>query len=314
MSPLDVILPWRAANRLYAPPSDPQAEQSIFDRLGFWRSACGWVTVVLVSLGVGKSPYATVVEDGGADLIVNASLGIMVMVVCVAAIYAITGRGRRRTLNAGTVRMLRNIAMLCLTIGVPVLAIDFIRGIYHEYPLSFPLLFLICGPLACTVVVHLQARRSGASMKLSLLSFQLAVLMGLLALSTTGLKEDDVGTALLVLFVGGPLGVWWIVYLFFLLYWIARTVMWIGEVHPMLAPIGAMLIVLAAFVNKLVYYKADEVPYDVWLAMAVVGVVTTCGLGVAELLALRKSGLRLNGGRPLNRHSNVRRVDHPSAG
>ncbi|GAB3935701.1 hypothetical protein GCM10029976_046320 [Kribbella albertanoniae] len=185
---------------------------------------------------------------------------------------------------------------MILTVIVPVVAVPAIRAIYPDYPLSFPLLFLVCGPLVCTIFIRLGARRSGRSTGRFLLYFQLAVIAGLLALSTLGLKKDDLGAVLLVVAVGLPLSFWWIVYLFFLLYWIGRTVMWIGEVHPMLAPLAAVLIVLTAFVNKLLYYRADEIPYIWWMVMTSAGVVTTCALAVAEIAAQRKAGLHLTRG------------------
>lgn len=236
MGSLEVVLPWRSAKRLYAGPSAPGATKSTFDRLGFWRAVCGLLTVFLVSLSFGKGPYSTLVEGGGADLIVNGSLAFAAMVLSVIGIHLITRGPARRTLRAGTIRMLRNITLVVLTVIVPLLAVPPVRTIYPDYPLSFPLLFLVCGPLMCTVFLRLEARHSGRSSGRFLLSVQLAVVAGLLALSTTGLTEDDLGAVLLVAVVGLPVFAWWFGYLLVLLYWIARTVMWVGEVHRMLAP------------------------------------------------------------------------------
>jgi len=297
VSLLDVILPWRTAQRLHKIPNSGRDEDATFDRLGFWRSACGLVTVAAVGLSFGKSLYATVIGNGGSDLAVNASIGIGAMVLCVAGIYLITRREHRSALHEGTKQMLRNMGILCLTAVAPALAIPPLRSVYHDFPLSLPILMLVCGPLGCAYLMDLaDRRRLGARRGRFLLYVMTGTVVALVALSTVGIKEGDRVANLAVVLVAGPAALWWLLYLVFLCYWMARTVMWAGAVHPMLAPIGVMLIVVAAFANKVTYYRADDVPFTVWLTMSLCGLVATCALGVAEIRALSRRGVSLRNG------------------
>lgn len=89
---------------------------------------------------------------------------------------------------------------------------------------------------------------------------------------------------------------WFLVYFLCVVYWAARTVFWIGEFHPMLAPVVASLIVCALTVSNLVEWNTDNLPTGVWLMIVGGGLVSTLVLAAAEYRHLRESGIRLRTG------------------
>jgi hypothetical protein len=91
-------------------------------------------------------------------------------------------------------------------------------------------------------------------------------------------------------------GVWFLVYFLCVLYWAARTAFWIGECHPMLAPVAASLVVCVVTVNDLVGWDSNGVPLGVWLMLSGAGLVSTLVLAAAEYRHIRDTGVRLTTG------------------
>lgn len=80
------------------------------------------------------------------------------------------------------------------------------------------------------------------------------------------------------------------------IYWAARTGLWTGEIHPLLAPIGTTLIML--LINGLELIESDPkgVPYWVWLTLNLCGTVTSLLLSFLEYRHLRSIGYRFRSG------------------
>lgn len=90
--------------------------------------------------------------------------------------------------------------------------------------------------------------------------------------------------------------IWFLVYFLCVVYWTARTVFWVGELHPMLAPLVASLILCVLTVDTLVRWDNNGLPVGVWLMTVGCGLVSTIGLAIAEYRHLRDSGIRLRTG------------------
>jgi hypothetical protein len=294
------VKPWTVAQDLFDPPDESGVRSGTLNRLGFWRSALGLATVALISLTFGKSPYASAV-DNSLDLAANAVISAAVMLFCLVGIYLVTKRRQRRTLVRGTRRMVRNLVLVVFTVVTPILLIDYVAvPHYRTVPLLLVLTLLVCGPLPCLSLVYLAQRDRLIAQARTRYRIVLTLIVGttlaLAVLTTTGVHSDDRIAKVLVPLAGVVPATWWMIYVPCATYWTARTVMWVGAVHPMLAPIGATLLVAATFEGKLTGYKADEVPFDVWLAMSVTGLVTTFVVAAFEIRHLRRSGVGLRSG------------------
>jgi hypothetical protein len=296
------VKPWTVAQALFDPPDESGVRSGTLDRLGFWRSALGLATVAVISLTFGKSPYASTV-DSGLDLAVNAVVSAAVMLFCVAGIYFVTKKGHRRTLVRGTGRMVRNLLLVVFTVVTPILLIDYVALPQHRtVPLLLVLTLLVCGPLPCLSLVYLAQRDRLIAQERTRYRIVLTLIVGttlaLAVLTATGVHSDDRIAKVLVPLAGVVPAIWWMIYVPCAAYWTARTVMWIGAVHPMLAPIGAVLLVTVIFSGKVTGYNADEVPFDVWLKISVTGLVTTFLVAAFEIRHLRRSGVGLRSGAP----------------
>ncbi|RJQ71575.1 hypothetical protein D5S17_27640 [Pseudonocardiaceae bacterium YIM PH 21723] len=287
-----MLVPWRAANEIYSISDGVMKAEGRFGKLGFRRSAAGFITVVLVSLSYGKSARE-LGDDGLKDLIGNAVLSVVAVLLLIGLSYAITRPGLRQTLNPGALRVLRNVVLILLTVALPGYLISQAGPVHETDPHLISLAILVGGPLFPTAFLYfLSGRRVGGF--LLLLQVTAAVFVGLCSMNDW--LEDPTGVLLIKGFVGFPAGIWWVAYLPFIGYWIARSVLWVGEVHPMLAPIGSLLVVLTALANKFTNYQQEGMPYTVWLVITLTGVVTTAALSFAELRSLYGSGYRLRGG------------------
>lgn len=299
---LGAVGPWGVAKELHSSPDTARVSDKRLARLGLWRSIIGLAATIVVGVSYGATAQSTVVDSPAADLVVNASLAIIAMPLCVVGLYFLTKRGRRGTLNPGVRRMLRNLTVVIAMIIIPVVALSFIdRGVDGQTLLAGCTIIVVCGPLFGFGVVYLNNRESMPG-HLRRLYLRSTVVVGVAATalfveSLRGVGKEQGVEYFLGLLVGAAAGIWWIVYFFFAFFWLARTVMWVGEVHPMLAPIGSALIVLLALANKvlgsMVFGHESAVPSDVWIVMAVVGVITALTLSVVEYRGLSGLGFRL---------------------
>lgn len=292
--------PWTVAQALFDPPDGSGLRSETLNRLGFWRSALGLATVVLVSITFGKSPYASV-KDNILEVAVSAVISAAVMLFCLAGLYLVTKRGQRRTLVRGAGRMVGNVVLVVFTVVTPFLFTEYVATQYRTVPLSL-LTLLVCGPLPCLSLVYLVQRdRLTAQAQTRyrvVLTLLVATALAFAIVTATGVYSDDIIAQVLVPLVGVVPATWWIIYAPCAVYWTARTVMWVGAVHPMLAPIGTVLVVAVLFSGKTTGYKADDVPFDVWLAMSVTGLVTTFVLAAFEIRHLHRNGVGLRSGPP----------------
>ncbi|MEC3978281.1 hypothetical protein [Amycolatopsis sp. H20-H5] len=292
--------PWMVARVLFNPPDESGVRSPALTRLGFWRSALGLATVAVVGLSYGKSPYDSA-KDNSLDVVVNAGMSVVVMLVCILGIYLVTRRGQRRTLVRGTGRMLRNLVLVLFTVVTPVALINLTATAGNPAATVWIALILtVCGPLPCLALAYPAQRDRLTPTALRRYRIALALSVVMTVVLITLILADvhtDVGTARLLTALSGVLqATWWLLYLPCAIYWTARTVMWVGEVHPMLAPIGATLLVAVVLTSKLTAYKPDQVPFDVWLPMSLTGLVTTFVVAAFEIRHLRRSGVRLRNG------------------
>jgi hypothetical protein len=233
------VKPWQVAQALFNPPDETGVRSATLSRLGFWRSAFGLATLFVIGLSFGKSAYASAV-DNGVDVAVNAVISLAVMLVCVVVGYVFTRSGLRGTLVPGTWRMLRNVVLVLLTVGAPIALVNLLLS--RDNPaaaLHLDLTLFVCGTLpGLAVAYRVQrgrlTRAQSARYRLALV-FSVVMTIALAALVVAGVHSDT--------------GAWRLIAAF-AVYWTARTVMWVGEVHPMLAPIGTGLLVAVVFSGK----------------------------------------------------------------
>jgi hypothetical protein len=294
------VKPWQVAQALFDPPDETGVRSVTLGRLGFWRSAFGLATLFVIGLSFGKSAYASAV-DNGVDVAVNAVISLAVMLVCVVVGYVFTRSGLRGTLVPGTWRMLRNVVLVLLTVGAPIALVNLLLS--RDNPAAafhLDLTLFVCGTLpALAVAYRVQrgrlTRAQSARYRLAL-AFTVVMTLALAALVVAGVHSDTGAWRLVAAFAGLAPAVWWLLYAPFAVYWTARTVMWVGEVHPMLAPIGTGLLVAVVFSGKVTGRQGEEVPFDIWLPMSLTGLVTTFLLAAFEIRHLRKRGVGLRTG------------------
>jgi hypothetical protein len=80
------------------------------------------------------------------------------------------------------------------------------------------------------------------------------------------------------------------------IYWAARTGLWTGELHPLLAPIGTTLIMLLINGQELIEGDSKGVPYWAWLTLNLCGTVTSLLLSFLEYRHLRSLGYQFRSG------------------
>ncbi|WP_433870875.1 hypothetical protein [Saccharopolyspora sp. CA-218241] len=89
---------------------------------------------------------------------------------------------------------------------------------------------------------------------------------------------------------------WSSVFLTCTLYWAARTSIWLSELHPLLAPVASVGLVLV--VSGLEIHGGDTkgLPYWLWLGLNLCGLVSTLVLAFFEYRHLRSAGYRFRDG------------------
>lgn len=282
------------AKAVYDAPDAAGVGDDRLRKLGVGRSLVGLVTVVLIGLAFGKDVGDVAFGAPGGDLATNAAIAVIAVVVCTVAIYPLTRRDRRHTLLPGTLRMLRNLLLVAVMIVLPLVAAGLLLPHAETAPFLPWLAILLGGPL-CGVAVA-RVRDPGYPTRTPVLVALGLVAAGLVVLTVLDVPTHSIAELLIRVFVGGAVSLWWLVYVFAAFYWMARTVMWSGEIHPMLAPIGSALVLTTAFVSKLVDYKPDEVPFGFWALLTLSGFVTSLVLAVLEYRGLRNLGIRLRSG------------------
>lgn len=134
---------------------------------------------------------------------------------------------------------------------------------------------------------------AGSALAVICLSFFLLFLLGI-GIDTT---SDAEGAGILVLVLALPFVLlWYCCFWGCVVYWAARTGMWTGEIHPLLAPIGSTLIMLLLNVRELIASDSNGLPYGIWLTLNLCGTATSLGLSFAEFRRLRALGYRFRSG------------------
>lgn len=79
-------------------------------------------------------------------------------------------------------------------------------------------------------------------------------------------------------------------------YWLARTSFWLSELHPLLAPVGSVVLAVVVSAQEIYLWKTEGVPPALWLGLNIGGVLSTLVLGFFEYRHLRASGHRFREG------------------
>jgi hypothetical protein len=101
---------------------------------------------------------------------------------------------------------------------------------------------------------------------------------------------------LLVLLALPFLLLWYVTFWVCTVYWAARTGMWTGEMHPLLAPICTTLVMLGLNVAEFAGGDSQGLPYGIWLTLNLCGTVSSLALAWAEFRHLRSIGYRFRTG------------------
>jgi hypothetical protein len=80
------------------------------------------------------------------------------------------------------------------------------------------------------------------------------------------------------------------------IYWAARTGFWLGDVHPLLAPLGTTGLMLLITGQELIGRDTNGVPDSLWLTLNLCGAATALVLAVFEYRHLRSIGYRFRDG------------------
>lgn len=100
---------------------------------------------------------------------------------------------------------------------------------------------------------------------------------------------------------------WYWCFWYCTIYWAARTGFWMGDVHPLLAPIGTTGLMLLISGQELIGRDTNGVPDWLWLMLNLCGAATALVLAIFEYRHLRSIGYRFrNGPEPAARDSGGR--------
>ncbi|GAA2793567.1 hypothetical protein [Saccharopolyspora taberi] len=91
-------------------------------------------------------------------------------------------------------------------------------------------------------------------------------------------------------------GLWCAVFFACTIYWAARTSFWLGEMHPLLAPVGSVVLVLVVTARETYLRETNGLPSPLWLSLNICGLISTLALAFWEYRHLRASGYRFREG------------------
>ncbi|WP_346072055.1 hypothetical protein [Saccharopolyspora thermophila] len=114
-----------------------------------------------------------------------------------------------------------------------------------------------------------------------------AVLIAVVAAFPTGLL------ALPLVLLGVLALLWCVPFVVCTFYWAVRTCLWMSEVNPLLAPLAGTVFAVSISIQEFVEGDTKNVPFALWLALNIFGLVTTVLLGIAEYQHARSLGYRL---------------------
>ncbi|MFB9908759.1 hypothetical protein [Allokutzneria oryzae] len=86
---------------------------------------------------------------------------------------------------------------------------------------------------------------------------------------------------------------WLLVHALCVVYWAARTCLWISDVHPLLGPLGSAVLTALVTVNETLEGDSKGVPYSLWLVLNLFGLATALILAHAEYRHIRSTGVEL---------------------
>ncbi|MDA3645432.1 hypothetical protein LZ318_18970 [Saccharopolyspora indica] len=89
---------------------------------------------------------------------------------------------------------------------------------------------------------------------------------------------------------------WCAVFFACTVYWLARTGFCLGELHPLLAPVGSVGLALVVSVREVYLWNTEGVPAVLWLGLNIGGLLSTLVLGFFEFRHLRAGGHRFREG------------------
>ncbi|TMR20254.1 hypothetical protein ETD86_18960 [Nonomuraea turkmeniaca] len=103
---------------------------------------------------------------------------------------------------------------------------------------------------------------------------------------------------------------WFLCFWYCTIYWAARTGFWMGDIHPLLAPIGTTSLMLLISGQEIIARDTNGVPDWLWLMLNLCGAATALVLAIFEYRHLRSTGYRFrNGPEPAATDSDSRTAD-----
>ncbi|MFB4292455.1 hypothetical protein ACBI99_32760 [Nonomuraea sp. ATR24] len=194
-------------------------------------------------------------------------LAVILLPLALLAIFVVTRSGLRAQLLPGVLRLIGRSVLALALFYLPIVLIFAAAG-----NLSFA--SLANGEAEFTSDIDINASGSAA----------LWVLVAILAA---------------IVLVPWFFGLWYCT-----IYWAARTGFWMGEVHPLLAPIGTTVLMLLISGQELITRDTKGVPDWLWLTLNLCGAATALVLAVLEYRHLRSTGYRFrNGPEPVTQDS-----------
>jgi hypothetical protein len=162
-------------------------------------------------------------------------------------------------------------------------------------PLSFLVILIVTRPGRRSQLIP-GARRLLGRVALALTFFFLPFFLMNLAGDQININIPDPG-GLIVFIPAIPLViVWCFCFWCCTVYWAARTGLWTGEIHPLLAPIGTTVLMLLINGQEIIDGDTDGVPHWLWLTLNLCGTTTSLVLCVLEYRHLRSIGYQFRSG------------------
>ncbi|MEO3790192.1 hypothetical protein ABGB14_08260 [Nonomuraea sp. B10E15] len=162
-------------------------------------------------------------------------------------------------------------------------------------PLAFLVMLVVTRPGRRLQLMR-GARRLLGRGALALAIFFLPFLLLSLGDGHVDITNPDPRAALFFILVVPLLILWFVCFWCCTVYWAARTGLWTGEIHPLLAPVGTTALML--LINGLELFEGDTkgVPHGLWLTLNLCGTVTSLMLAALEYRHLRSVGYRFRSG------------------
>lgn len=251
-----VLFPWLTSRFLFKPRVGPGRKDRALDRLAFWRSVAGLAVVMLVTYSYEENVWLDLLQKG----IDTGRWALILLPLPVLAMVIVTRPSRRALLVPGVLRLIRRALIALAFFHLPYALILIAAG-------RFNWTSLLTGTFSVEFRSEIGWDASGAD------AFWLLI-----------------GILFVIAFIP-----WYLCFWGCTIYWMSRTGLFVGEVHPLLAPICTTVVMLLVTGREIIEFDT-EVPGWLWLTLNICGTVTALVPAVLEYRHLRASGYRFREG------------------